>query len=475
MDIIALIEEGLKEYAKGLRFMERADILMQPEDMNEPERPYTVINGVALYKISGAMFSEVHGWRKKYVVGYNVLSDVFAQMQADEEVEKVLLMVDTPGGAVAGISDVTAAFDRLNAAKPVTVHTKRMLASAGVWIFSGASEIVASETAKVGSVGVLVVHGSMEKLLKEAGIKVTVIKSADKKAVGGPYKDLSEKDKKLLQAKVDEVATLFQDRVRVTREDVAEDVWSGDVFLAGQAKRFGLVDRVGVFSDTFVRMVGDAETSSSDMASALDMALDEGPGFAGLSAMMDIGGSMKKKVTAEMFEAAVASGADPETMEIVSDDAYAATKDEGGADEPASAVAEVNTEGQRGDSEESAEGSLQIELEDALHSLAMVELERNELKARVEELEQRVEEADTDPLRMIAVDRIKTMRIALGMAAVDMAEFPVASLVAEYKALDKEFKKSFRAGGVGPGKETEEKKEAKVTSIEKARLRAVGI
>jgi hypothetical protein len=83
---------------------------------------------------------------------------------------------------------------------------------------------------------------------------------------------------------------------------------------------------------------------------------------------------------------------------------------------------------------------------------------------------------DAEPFRPFIVERLETMRMALGLAKVDMSEFPMESLAVEYKTIDTAFRKAYKTGGHNVEKKEEKKPVASnVTSLDEARLRSVGI
>ncbi|RUM46318.1 MAG: hypothetical protein DSY80_02365, partial [Desulfocapsa sp.] len=275
------------------------------DEDQEESRPYEVVNGVAIYSIKGKMLAESNFFTRIFgIPSYAEIGEVISAMYMDEEVESVLMSISTPGGQVAGISDLSSAWRKLNAEKPITVHTSGMLASAGVWLASNSSKIYASETAEIGSIGVLQMHVSQEEALKKEGIKVTVIKSAPLKAIGSPAKDLTASEEAHIQKKVDEAAELFKRQLYKTRYSIQEAAFTGEMFIASQAVDVGLTDGVKTYSDVFNELVSASTGEAANYNG-------EGGSF-----------TMKKKVTAEMYESAVAAGADPEGMEIVSQADY---------------------------------------------------------------------------------------------------------------------------------------------------------
>jgi signal peptide peptidase SppA len=419
------------------------------DDDNEP-RPYEVVNGVATYQIKGKMLHESNLFTQIFgITTYEDIGNDFAAMAQDDEVEKILISMSTPGGSVAGISDLTDTWKQLDAVKQITVHTSGMIASAGLWLAVNSSGgIYASETAEAGSVGVLMSHVSQEQALAKAGIKVTEIKSSPLKAIGSPAKDLTQEEFDHLQKKVDETADLFRRQIYKTRPSVKEGAFTGEVFIASDALAMGLIDGVKTYSEVFTSAMGADEINTN-------------PG----------GFEMKKKVTAEMYESAVASGADPGSLEIVSQDEFEAL-------EPETAVEPEATEPEATEPDAVEPEATEVELLQASYDAIESELVTAQAalvsaEARVAALEK---EVDAEPFRPFIVERLETMRMALGLAKVDMSEFPMESLAVEYKTIDTAFRKAYKTGGHNVEKKEEKKPVASnVTSLDEARLRSVGI
>lgn len=445
----ARVVEGL--YEKGAYAISTSD------DAYDSERPYKVINGIALYDIKGKMLSSGN-WITQFlgIPTYDEIANTLAQMAEDEEVEQVLVHMDTPGGNVAGISDVSDAWRRLNAVKPITVHTPGILASAGIWIASNSSKIYASETADVGSIGVIIQHLSYQEALKKEGIDVTQIKSAPMKHIGSPAKNLTTEDKEYLQKKVDESDALFKKQLYTTRPQILTEAFSGATFSASESQRLGLIDGVMTFSAVFEQLSASAGSDNN------------------LSYKEEF--SMKRKVTQAMAEAAISAGADPNSLEIVSQESYdTLTPEERTAvEETAEITEDVETEASVVEEEEV--NPLTAQVEELTTELASANSQVEVLTVQVADLTGKLEKSASDPLRMIAEDRIQHLRVALGLSKIDLGAFSTESIIADYNALNEQFTKLYKPGGHAPAKKTEKPTEQpKVTSIESARLRAVGV
>ena len=113
-----------------------------------------------------------------------------AQAVNDPECGAIVLDVDSPGGSYAGTPETANAVRDANAVKPVTAFVNSLAASAAYFIASQAGSVVMTPSAEVGSIGCVLVHMDLSKMLDEAGITPTIIRSSPHKAEGNPYEPL---------------------------------------------------------------------------------------------------------------------------------------------------------------------------------------------------------------------------------------------------------------------------------------------
>jgi protease-4 len=93
-------------------------------------------------------------------------------------------------------------------------------------------------------------------------VEFRVIKSGPHKDIGSPHRPMTEEEKRLLQAVIDDTYEQFveviMDGRKLTREEVAA-VADGRLFTGRQAHRLGLVDELGTYQEAIIlaaRMVG---------------------------------------------------------------------------------------------------------------------------------------------------------------------------------------------------------------------------
>jgi signal peptide peptidase SppA len=221
---------------------------------NPPANPgYSITpQGIAVISIEGIIVKNTD-WLSKFFgeVGTRDIARGLDNADADAAVKAILLQIDSPGGTVDGTQELAAqVFDmRQNGAKPIYAIADGLMASAAVWIGLAAEKVYAlTETAMIGSIGVITTHVDLTKRAEMLGIKVTHVTAGKYKAVGSPFKVLDREGEDVLQARVDDLYTIFVDAVAqmrgVTVEKVLSDMADGRVFGAREAVQAGLIDGI---------------------------------------------------------------------------------------------------------------------------------------------------------------------------------------------------------------------------------------
>ncbi|MCA9316894.1 MAG: S49 family peptidase [Planctomycetes bacterium] len=225
------------------------------EGLMPPPLAYFVTpEGVGILPLHGPSMKA----RSKYG-GYSTV-DARRQLRAmatDERVGAILLHIDSPGGHVAGtkeLADDVAAVDRQ---KPVHAYLEDTGASAAYWIASQARTIAANAMAMVGSLGTFTVLYDLSKMAEMEGVRVHVVSTGDRKGAAAPGMPVTDDD--LVEAKrlVDGFDGFFRAAVRDGRELAAKDasaLWTGGLWMAGEAKGLGLLDRVEALDASVERL-----------------------------------------------------------------------------------------------------------------------------------------------------------------------------------------------------------------------------
>jgi protease-4 len=93
---------------------------------------------------------------------------------------------------------------------------------------------------------------NVEPLMKKVGVQWQVVKSAEHKDIGSPFREMTESDRQLLSAMVQDVYQQFVEVVSKERKisvDKLLPLADGRVLSGRQALQTQLIDRVGNFND----------------------------------------------------------------------------------------------------------------------------------------------------------------------------------------------------------------------------------
>jgi protease-4 len=188
------------------------------------------------------------------------VSEVLEQIEEaakNEQIKGILLVVDSPGGAVSPSVEIAYAIKRAKEKKPVVVYAKGTIASGSYYASIWANEIVANPGSMVGSIGVIMQGANLSGVMEKIGIQTQVVKA-------GKYKQIGTFDRPWEDFEVNELNKVIQGTYDMFSKDVADargldfskrDLYANaHIFTASQAKDVGLVDTIGVMYDAKERL-----------------------------------------------------------------------------------------------------------------------------------------------------------------------------------------------------------------------------
>lgn len=245
-------------------------------------RPYVVVDGILQIPVKGVLLNNFPYQLYDWATGYEYIEAAFTRGCGDfatGAVRGIAFIGDTPGGMVAGCFD---AVDRMVAMKekvgvPVRAFAHESLYSAGYAIATVADHVTVSRTGGVGSIGVVTSHLDVSGAMDKAGLKFTYIASDPSKVEGNPYEALSDDAKARIQARIDELYSVFVAAVSRSRglaESVIRNGLKAYTYTATQAVSNGLADDVGSLEDAtsaFAEYLDDpSETQGEESMSTPD-------------------------------------------------------------------------------------------------------------------------------------------------------------------------------------------------------------
>ena len=167
--------------------------------------------------------------------------------KTDTNIKGVLLVVDSPGGAVAPSVEVAYAIKELKQIKPVVVYASGVIASGSYYASIWADKIIANPGSMVGSIGVIMQGVNTKELMDKIGIQTQTVKAGKYKESGTPTRKWTEFEEKQLQNVIDDTYNMFITDVATARNlDIKNYTSFADakIFTSKQAKDVGLVDEV---------------------------------------------------------------------------------------------------------------------------------------------------------------------------------------------------------------------------------------
>ena len=185
---------------------------------------------------------------KGAILDSNAIRKQVEQIAKYPSIKGVLLVIDSPGGAVGASVEIADLIKELDAKIPVVAHAQGTMASGAYYAGAYARKIYANRGSLVGSIGVIFAGGNIEELLGKIGYKPAVLKAGEYKEMGVPYRAWSEKEKEFLQNLINEEYDIFVRDVVEARGLKVEDsakFAEGKIFTAKSALELGLIDAVG--------------------------------------------------------------------------------------------------------------------------------------------------------------------------------------------------------------------------------------
>ena len=176
-------------------------------------------------------------------------SDLFLQelekIENDENIKGILLVIDSPGGAISPSIEISEAIKRVANKKPLVAYAQGSMASgsymAGMW----ANSIIANRGSMLGSIGVILNGMDISEFTQKLGIKTQTLKAGIYKEAGTFMRPWDKNEKTMLENLIKEQYEMFIEDVKEARGLENEDFAQGKVFSAKSAQEIGLIDEVG--------------------------------------------------------------------------------------------------------------------------------------------------------------------------------------------------------------------------------------
>jgi protease-4 len=247
IDEVMYYDEALKNISGSLAVVRLGDYL------GESEKSYIwgPIPAIAVLYIDGSI---VRGKSTRSMfastIGDATYHEMIEKAFKDSNVKAVVVRVSSGGGSAAAsdymLNDLMKYKKKYP--KPVVFSFGNVAASGGYYVACSGDRIFASGGTITGSIGVITGKVSMKELYEKLGINKDTIKMSEFADIFSESKDLSDREREVVQKGVDFIYDRFTGKVVEARNITDTDIGNkaeGRVFSGTQGRENNLVDEMG--------------------------------------------------------------------------------------------------------------------------------------------------------------------------------------------------------------------------------------
>ena len=207
-------------------------------------------SGIAVIPVFGTLVKRSLGLdAASGLMAYDELESRLETALADPQVAGILLDLDSPGGEAGGVFELAERIRAASRIKPIWAHANDAAYSAAYAIAAACQRLTLSQTAGVGSVGVIALH--VDQAVKDAkdGLHYTAVFAGGHKNDLSPHEPLSPQAAGTLQSEVDRLYGIFTTQVAQMRQLDVDAVRATEaaVYFGENAVTAGLADAVMPF------------------------------------------------------------------------------------------------------------------------------------------------------------------------------------------------------------------------------------
>lgn len=214
--------------------------------LNSSKSGYQIVNGKALLPVDGVLVK--HADLMTDFSGGTSTKRILSSYQTaldDSRVDQIILVIDSPGGDVDGIEELSDFIYKTRDQKNTVAFVDGMMCSGAMWIGSTATQIYAqNKTDNIGSIGVVISHLDISRFEEKEGFKTTEVYQAKYKRLVSMFQPLDEEGRAYLEDEVQQHYDWFVDAVARNRGMRREAIIATEsrIYRAEEAQQIGLID-----------------------------------------------------------------------------------------------------------------------------------------------------------------------------------------------------------------------------------------
>ncbi len=185
------------------------------------------------------------------MTSYEKIREEIEEALIDEEVETIILDIDSPGGEVNGLFDLSDFIYEARTKKRIVAIANDDAYSAAYAIASSAEKVLVTRTSGVGSIGVIASHIDQSGFDEKQGVKYTTVFAGKRKNDLNPHEPITSESVESLQEEVDRLYEMFVQLIARNRNLSTEKIKSTEagLYFGEKAIEVGLADGITTFSE----------------------------------------------------------------------------------------------------------------------------------------------------------------------------------------------------------------------------------
>ncbi|WP_349966986.1 S49 family peptidase [Wolbachia endosymbiont of Armadillidium arcangelii] len=208
-------------------------------------------NGIKVIPIHGILtkkseaFDDVLG-----MTSYEKIREEIEEALINEEVETIILDIDSPGGEVNGLFDLSDFIYEARTKKRIVAIANDDAYSAAYAIASSAEKVLVTRTSGVGSIGVIASHVDQSGFDEKQGVKYTTVFAGKRKNDLNPHEPITSESMESLQGEVNRLYEMFVQLIARNRNLSMERIKSTEagLYFGEKAIEIGLADGMTILS-----------------------------------------------------------------------------------------------------------------------------------------------------------------------------------------------------------------------------------
>jgi signal peptide peptidase SppA len=208
---------------------------------------------------------------------YESVGQILRAAMGDSRVGGILLDIDSPGGEAGGVFDLARTIRQAGQSKPIYAMANDDALSAAYVLASAADKIWSTQTAALGSLGVVALHADQSAFDAAEGIKYTYLYRGARKIDANPHSPLSDEGQAAIQSEVDRLYDKLVALVAEHRGISAKTIRGQEagVYFGENAGTAGLADKVGTIDQAHAALAKQIAKSSQPKGTKMETEQDK--------------------------------------------------------------------------------------------------------------------------------------------------------------------------------------------------------